>query len=530
MTKRKLRKILQNEYGKTPDLHYFQGDMEHIRDYFDFRRKNAMDNFLIDDITWGDLDMDEIYRRINPGLTTSGEQYLYYMLRSPAMDRAEHSTRGELISLMEREGGLRLKLQMILARLGRTRRADLCSAFYPEHHSPLMLIVYLFLCLAVPVSALAIVFVGQAAIAPLICFITLNSLLHGFITRKIQTDLDTVNYSVAMIFTMHRIRKLHSAELDRHLSGAYKSLERLRSVIRTGGVASASDGGGIGEMLCTVLLLDLITYEFLKNKLGSRHGDVFTIHEHLGKLDAAIAVASYRANLGDRYCLPQLDFSAENAFMKADNIRHPLLGECVPNSLDTERSILITGSNASGKSTFLKGAALCAIMAQTICTCTAESYSSCAFRVMSSMALRDDILAGESYYIVETRSLKRILDSLDAAPPVLCVVDEVLRGTNTVERIAASSAVLEAMADEGALCLAATHDIELCSLLESHFSLYHFTETVGEDKMLFDYRLRPGRATSRNAINLLRLMGFGDGIVDSAHRRAGGYMESGVWE
>ena len=528
MTKRKLKKLFREEYGCRPDVHYFQGDMDHIRDYYDFRRNNSMDEFLIDNVTWYDLDMDELYRRINPGLTTSGEQYLYYMLRSPALDKESFHERRELIERMERDSELRLEVQMILARLGRTRRADMCSAFYPKSHNPLLFFVYLLLCLAVPASALALAFVGAAAIAPLICFITFNSMLHGYVTRKIQTDLDTVNYSVGMIFTLRRLQRLRSEKLDKLLKGGYESLRRLKSVLRSGGVSSFSDGG-MGDLLCSVLLLDLVNYEFLKTRLGSRHGDVFAIHEHLGRLDAAIAVASYRASLGEKYCLPRVEFDAENPYIRAEGLCHPLVESCVPNSIDTRRSILITGSNASGKSTFLKAMALGTVMAQSICTCCAESYAASCLRPMSSMALRDDILSGESYYIVETRSLKRILDSLEGNVPVLFVVDEVLRGTNTVERIAASSKVLENMARRGALCLAATHDIELCSLLDS-FSLFHFTERVGEEEMIFDYRLRPGKATSRNAINLLRLMGFDDEIVEGAHGRAEVYLEKGVWE
>lgn len=145
------------------------------------------------------------------------------------------------------------------------------------------------------------------------------------------------------------------------------------------------------------------------------------------------------------------------------------------------------------------------------------------------MALRDDLLAGESYYIVETKSLKRILDAAKEASPILCVVDEVLRGTNTVERIAASSEVLRAMADDGLLCLAATHDIELCGLLQDSFDLYHFEEQVGENEMLFDYVIRPGKASSRNAIDLLQLIGFDQQIVDRAHQKANRYLETGEW-
>ncbi len=530
MTKRKMRKMLKQSYGQKPEVHYFAGDMERTRSYYDFRRENRMDDFLVDDITWNDLDMDRLYRRINPGLTTSGEQYLYYMLRSPAVDKQSFDERDGLIFLFEREAELRLELQLILARLGRSRRADMCSAFYPRQRSPFMLMVYLLLALAIPALAIGIAFYGQQAVIALIAMISFNALLHSIVTRKIQMDLDTVNYSVGMIFAMSRVKKLGVKNLDRFMDSAYESLGRLRSVIRVGGVSSMSDSGGLGDMICSVLLLDLITYEFLKNKLGNCHDDVFAIHEHLGRLDAAIAIASYRESLQGNWCRPELEFNSHNIRLRGADMRHPLLDFAVPNSIDEQSSILITGSNASGKSTFLKTAALCALMGQSICTCCASAYCAPAFRIMSSMALRDDILAGESYYIVETRSLKRILDASSGLPPVLCVVDEVLRGTNTVERIAASSAVLETMAGAGCMCLAATHDIELCALLGDCYSLYHFREQVGGEKMEFDYLLRPGKATSRNAINLLRLMGFGENIVNSAHERANSYLEDGVWQ
>ena len=215
--------------------------------------------------------------------------------------------------------------------------------------------------------------------------------------------------------------------------------------------------------------------------------------------------------------------------MRVSGMTHPLLKNAVPNELDTVSPLLITGSNASGKSTYLKTAALCAVMAQAICTVTADDYHASAFRIYSSMALSDNLLAGESYYIVETKSLKRIIEKIDGPVPLLCTIDEVLRGTNTVERIAASSKILEVIADRGALCLAATHDIELCDLLSKKYDMYHFEEQVGLSEMLFDYKIRTGKAVSRNAINLLKLMGFDDEIVSGAHDRANAYVQKGTW-
>ena len=101
-------------------------------------------------------------------------------------------------------------------------------------------------------------------------------------------------------------------------------------------------------------------------------------------------------------------------------------------------------------------------------------------------SLEDDIVSGESYYIVEIKSLKRILDAAaHRKGTILCFVDEVLRGTNTVERIAASTQILRSLGHSGILCFAATHDIELTELLQGEFDNYHFEEDVMAVKMRY---------------------------------------------
>lgn len=529
MKKKKLRQKLLDGYGAVPEVRYEVGDLERIRTYYEFRREQGMDDFLIDDITWNDLDMDGVFFRLNPGLSTSGEQYLYYLLRAPAQSAEEYERRAQLIDLMGRDGELRLRLQMLLHRLGCRRKAALCRAFSPENHSPLWLVIYLGLVALLLAAVVYTAFSLQAGLAMVIMAATLNSIVHEVRIRQVQGDFDTVNYTVAMVFALRKMRKLRHTALDRELREAYAALDDLRSVVRTGGVSRAPDDGFSG-LLMMVTLADLIAYEFLKNRLGHCHRQVFAIHEALGRLDAAIAVASWRESM-DVWCAPQLDFYSAAPRFSAEGLVHPLLVDAVGNDLTAARPVLITGSNASGKSTFLKAAALAACLSQSVCTAPAARYDSGAFRIYSSMALSDDLLAGESYYIVETRSLKRILDEAEKlGRPVLCLVDEVLRGTNTVERIAASSQVMEALAKKGALCLAATHDLELCELLGASYDLYHFREYIEGNEMWFDYRLQPGKATSRNAINLLRLLGFEESLVEKAHQRANRYTETGIWQ
>jgi DNA mismatch repair ATPase MutS len=146
------------------------------------------------------------------------------------------------------------------------------------------------------------------------------------------------------------------------------------------------------------------------------------------------------------------------------------------------------------------------------------------------MALRDSLRNGESYFIAEIKSIKRILDYLNEKVPCLCLIDEVLRGTNTVERIAASSQVLLHLAKHKCMCMAATHDVELTHILEKYFQNVHFQERIADNSIVFDYKLYEGRASSRNAIKLLRLMGYDDAIVTEAERRANDFMNRGTWK
>ena len=149
---------------------------------------------------------------------------------------------------------------------------------------------------------------------------------------------------------------------------------------------------------------------------------------------------------------------------------------------------------------------------------------------LNELNWRDDLSNGESYYIVEIKALKRILDAVpNSDTPLLCFVDEVLRGTNTVERIAASAQILKCLAQKSVQCFAATHDIELTHLLEEWYSNYHFEEQIKDDDVLFNYQLKEGRATSRNAISLLKVMGYDEAIINAARARADKFTETGKY-
>lgn len=270
---------------------------------------------------------------------------------------------------------------------------------------------------------------------------------------------------------------------------------------------------------------DNILFYRCMRRLKQNMNAVESLITTMGFLESIIAIGSLRKAL-PYYCVPEF---LERGELDIQDAYHPLIEEPIANSICAEKGILVTGSNASGKSTFLKTIAINAIMAQGLHTCAANIYRGPWCQIFSSMALRDNIYQGESYFIAEIKALKRILETEDENLPVLCFVDEVLRGTNTVERIAASTQVLREFQRRNILCFAATHDIELTFLLEKEFENYHFQEQIQDGEVIFDYQLYKGRSNSRNAIRLLELLGYEKDIVEGANEMVARFLKNGKW-
>ncbi|MCR4596078.1 MAG: hypothetical protein K5673_04765, partial [Lachnospiraceae bacterium] len=218
------------------------------------------------------------------------------------------------------------------------------------------------------------------------------------------------------------------------------------------------------------------------------------------------------------------------------DVWHPLLDDPVPNSITVDRSILLTGANASGKSTFLKSMALAAIYAQTFGYVCAGGYHAPLCLVASAMSVKDDVTSGDSYYMAEIKAVKRMTDRYAhirsegrSCLLPLCFVDELLNGTNTEERIAACTQILLDMDRQGIRVMAATHDIELTVLLSERYANHHFGEDLSEGDVKFSYKLKEGAAKSRNAIRLLKNLGFDPEMADRAEEMVRIHKEERVW-
>ena len=535
--KRKLRDEIHASFGKPWKREYADEELSGIPGFYMAHRKENQ----IDDITWNDLGMDQIFFQMNHTYSSAGQEYLYYALRTPALteeDREELADLGEKISWFSAHEKEREELQLLFCGLGRSGKYSIYDYLgyldRLEDRGSAGAIVRDILLLASAGLMAADPPIGMACF-----FVILFWNMFSYMKQKRETEpyLTSFAYVRRILDFARSLRKTDVPVCGREweeLSALEKKFGRFRhsAVLGMRGSSTAGDPLSIlMDYVNMILHLDLICFHSMLKEVRAHLSDIDRMAELIGRTECCLAVASWRASLTNGWCSPKFwQTDPAGGALEIEGLYHPLLSEPVKNSIHAGRGVLVTGSNASGKSTFLKSAALCALLAQTVHTCPAESFRGGLYRIFTSMALRDDLESGESYYIVEIRALKRILDAVEADPaPVLCFVDEVLRGTNTVERIAASTQVLKSLHRPGVLCFAATHDIELTRLLEADYDNYHFEEQVEGDDIRFSYQLLPGRAGTRNAIRLLGVIGYDEKIIREADRMAEEFLRTGEW-
>lgn len=489
----------------------------------------------VDDITWNDLSMDEIFKRMNYTFSASGEEYLYYTLRNTQTSEAELEHLENVIHFFEEHTEERVKIQYQMHRLGHTGKYSLYD--YLENLDSLVersnwkhigpdLLFLPFLLLLFWNLPFAVMGISVLLVYNIVTYFKEKNEIAPYVT--------SVAYVQRLMNTCEKLIKLSVPVCDvkwKQMKGCLKQLDGLKKgsfwvFYNSQGMTGGNPLDIVMDYIRMTMHIDLIQFNRMLSRLRKHLADVDSLIEIVGYLETAIAIGVFRDSM-ETVCIPE--FAGEQLVL--EEAYHPLLSEPVTNSIRTKGGVLITGSNASGKSTFLKTVAINTILAQTIHTCCAHAYKAPFFDIYSSMALHDDIESGESYYIVEIKALKRILDAAKTRKRrILCLVDEVLRGTNTVERIAASTQILKSLTDSGdILCFAATHDIELTDLLKDSYDNYHFEEDIIEGDIFFPYKLIPGPATSRNAIKLLEIMGYDSGVIEKAFLQAERFVRFGSW-
>jgi len=234
----------------------------------------------------------------------------------------------------------------------------------------------------------------------------------------------------------------------------------------------------------------------------------------IAEMEALASLATFAFD-HPSYPFPHVVEQAEPSLL-ATGLGHPLIPASARVANDVRldaacRLLVVTGSNMSGKSTLLRTVGVNAALAQAGAPVCATSMTLTPLHIGASLRAQDSLEAGVSRFFAEIKRLHAILSMATHKPPVLFLLDEILNGTNSQDRREGAEAIIRQLLERGAVGLVTTHDLALSALASTQASPglnVHFQDTLEGDRLLFDYRLRPGVVTRRNALDLMRLVGI----------------------
>jgi DNA mismatch repair ATPase MutS len=473
----------------------------------------------LDDKTWSDLNLDLVFEYIDRTSSRMGQQFLFSMLRNPQLTEDPLLQFEKVINSFS-NANLRESLQLELRRL-RHKDALFLPYLFLEDLPSFRQRRFVFLALSlVTLASLAgaIFFTSFRVIAALL--VITNMCVSLYYRRQLEVFIQPLRLLNQLIHTAHRIAdKLAGSEISDQTETLKDKVKQLSGVQRKTTVLSfdrESDEltSTVYSYLNMVFLLDLNCFAFAVEELENKRADVAAIFEGVGYLDAAISTASVRHGNPD-FTTPF--FVSRRKACRFTQLYHPLLESPVPNDLTVNgKGILLTGSNMSGKSTFIRTVGVNAVLAQTIHSCFAHEYRAPFLDVRACMGASDSLVEGRSYYFAEVENVLALVTAAQSGRQCLFLIDELFRGTNTMERVAAAKAILEYINRGDHIVMIATHDIELAELLDQQYVSNHFREIIHDQQMSFDYKLQAGTSSTRNAIAILDMSGYPRPIIDEA--------------
>ena len=512
--------ILFRFFKKRTDLKLPIFDLAKIKCYFENNAASPAYQVLTEQ-TCKDLNFDEFFIRINKTSSCVGQQYLYDRLRRIPHE-SEIAGCDNVIQYLKNNTEFAERCRKHLSMLTHHDAYYICSLFhdkYPTLSTTMALVIRILQFMPLLFTAIFIILPKGIWILLIVGFFITNIVFHYRNKRILFVYL----YSIPQFLKLVPIaRKLSLETAFGNIHPDIKDrLQSLQSLVRHLS-RFKFDVKLENDIVAMVWALkEFVNIFFLSEPnalfrslrlMDVKRKDIEAVFNYVGHIDILLSTAYLQEDL-PYYCKPQWT----DAGLQMTDIYHPLVEQCVPNTLNTDgKSVLLTGSNMSGKTTFIRTVSLNMLSAQTLDLCFARSFIGRRMKIHSAINLHDNLSESQSFYMKEVLAVKDMLEESHQGHN-LFVLDEIYKGTNTLERIAASKAVLSALAGNGNMVFASTHDIELADLLADEYELYHFCEQIEQNRLYFDYLLKRGKLNHRNAIKLLEIEGYPKSVIAEAN-------------
>ena len=514
---KKFRAALSNNWGKQKKKTYYNFFV--IGKYFYNNSHKNKAYHIISDKTAIDFDIDDIFKFIDRTSSKIGQQYLYYKLRTINTIN-ELLKFDELTRIFKENKELSISCQIELAKLNNNN-----SYYLEELINDKQLDKPKHLWFIRSLTIIAIVSSILAFIYPLfglllIPILAINMVYHYKNKHSVTYYLNGVNQLSRALKVSKKLSS--NAKIASHFKDL-SFINRIQKIkFKTEFIAFEKNVSNeflfafwfLFEMIKIMFNVEYLMFYSFLNAISKERKSIEDLFLFIGKIDVAISTASLKSgNL--KICTPTFN---ELNTLEVQKIYHPLIEQCIANDVTlSNKSILLTGSNMSGKTTFIRTIAVNSILAQTLNICFANVYNAPFYKVYSSIRITDDLLDNTSYYLQEVLTVKELIEASKDKMPCLFVLDEIFKGTNTIERISGGKAILSFLNKVQHTVLVSTHDIELTELLQkNNYELFHFSEQVENNELYFDHKLKKGKLKTRNAIKILELYNYPLEIIKEA--------------
>jgi hypothetical protein len=381
---------------------------------------------------------------------------------------------------------------------------------------------WLSLLLAIAAIAAAIVWAELGTKAPFFAIIIIETIITAFLRKRTDAvfhatehaleDLQLLSSLLARLereqFEAPRLQALKT-ELSSHHLAASQAIARLRTIVEY----IRSLDNPLMRIL-NIPLLYVVQVAYAAEAWRAANGAaVRSWLKAIGEVEALLSLSAYSY---EHPSDPFPEFLEGPPCLNAEQLGHPLIpaAKCVRNNVrvcDETKVLLISGSNMSGKSTLMRAVGINTVLAMAGAPVRAQSMQLTPLQIGASILINDSLQEGNSRFYAEITRLRHICDLAENRPPVLFLLDELLQGTNSKDRLIGAEGVVRALLVSGAIGLISTHDLALTNIgaqQDNRLQNVHLQDEIQDGRMTFNFKLHDGVVTKSNGIELMRLIGL----------------------
>lgn len=462
--------------------------------------------YNIDDITGSDLQLEDFRSKYDDCQTTCGSDLFHHWLYS-IKNQKEISEIQQDMKLLYDSGEIG-RINRYLQKYAGVQKEgclvrDLWNGF-SVHNKVIDNFYVLFFSNLIINTVLSLLF-SKYLILFIILFFIINFILFLITNRYVSHVTASLGYFFSLCRTIKKIDKKIRISLSKKIPD-YKRFNSLLpySVFFKQGFGGPSSGDIISLLIDyfrVFFAFELFSFKIVEKSILKNQDTIRNIYLYIGYLDCLIN--SLYIIEENNCCYSELSEAADK--IDFENMRHPLVENSLGQSKCINTNLIVTGLNMSGKTTFMKSTGINQLLATSFGFCFADRFTTSIRDVLSSICINDSLLNGKSRYYAEAERLvaiKKILKDHSC----LCLIDEILSGTNSEERIEGSTKILKDFGSYNSIMIAATHDTQIAQNLSQNYHQIYFDGEIVDDHILFDYKIKEGIVSKKNGLLILKLL------------------------